>query len=131
MERQEGEKAMGDWDEEIEGFDTEFDDLDEEFDDLDEEFDDFDEEFDDLDEEFDDLDEVFDEFADPLAPLAPLAPEGEDAKGGKSAGRPVCASSTLLAESRHTSTGTSVCVGCSRKEKEVGESCTTEGCAGA
>ena len=110
MERQEGEKAMGDWDEEIEGFDTEFDDL---------------------DEEFDDLDEVFDEFADPLAPLAPLAPEGEDAKGGKSAGRPVCASSTLLAESRHTSTGTSVCVGCSRKEKEVGESCTTEGCAGA
>ena len=124
MERQEGEKAMGDWDEEIEGFDTEFD----------EEFDDFDEVFDDFDEEFDDLDEVFDEFADPLAPLAPLAtlaPEGEDAKGGKSAGRPVCASSTLLAESRHTSTGTSVCVGCSRKEKEVGESCTTEGCAGA
>ena len=128
MERQDEEAEVGGLDEGNEEFDTEFDEEFEEFDDLDEEFDDLDEEFDDLEEEFDDLDEEFEEFA---APLAPLAPFGGDAKGGKSAGRPVCASSTRFAESRHTSTGTSVCVGCSRNEKEDGESCTTEGCAGA
>ena len=115
MERQEDEEEAGDLDEGKEEFDREFE----------EEFEEFDEELDDFEEELDDFDAEFDEFADPFDP------EGEDAKGGKSAGRPVCASSTRFAERRHTSTGTSVCVGCSRKEKEVGESCTTEGCAGA
>lgn len=109
MERQEG-------DGEDDGEDDDFDEVDEPFD----------EEFEALDEDFDfDFDFEFDE------PTSPASPAGEDETGGKTAGRPVCASSTLLAESRHTSTGTSVWAGWSRKEKEDGESWTTEGCAGA
>ena len=107
MERQEG-------DGEDDGEDDDFDEVDEPFD----------EELEALDEDFD-FDFEFDE------PASPASPAGEDETGGKTAGRPVCASSTLLAESRHTSTGTSVWAGWSRKEKEDGESWTTEGCAGA